>query len=272
MDKHRCLLDSEGTGIEDGRAHGRAPSNKRRLLIAGLVAAVTGIALWGLHMCGSSVGPAWLSPANRTDTAAALSKSDKVQVELFVMSQCPDAVKVEGVFGNVVREVYSIMDVQLNFIGRPNPNATYGVDCKHGDSECRGNIDELCALAHGGGDLPAFWRFLSCLNARFRDIGRDSDLSLKCASSAGLDTSAFFNCATTLEGRQLLKQSAENAQFAAVNTSATVFIDGQSRCVEDAGWRDCPGGHAATDFIRDICAAYKGPRPRPSICAEFPSL
>ncbi|KAJ2473294.1 hypothetical protein GGI02_000964 [Coemansia sp. RSA 2322] len=196
------------------------------------------------------------------------TRNEKVLVELFVMSRCPDAVKVEDVFSNVVPSVHSIMDVQLNFIAALNPNATYGAQCEHGDAECRGNIDELCALKHRP-DLPSFWRFLSCLNSHFDDIGRDSDLSLKCANSAGLDTAAFLACCSQSEGRSLLKQSVENALFAGVARSATVFINGKLRCVEDGGWRDCPGGHTPSDFIRDICMAYKGSTPRPSICAQY---
>ncbi|KAI8326110.1 hypothetical protein GQ54DRAFT_241176, partial [Martensiomyces pterosporus] len=183
------------------------------------------------------------------------TKSDKVLVELFVMSRCPDALKVEDVFSSVVPAVYSIMDIQLSFIAALQPNATYGATCMHGDEECRGNIDELCALKHRP-DLPSFWRFLTCLNSRFADIGRDPDLSLKCASSAGLDTAAFLTCATQGEGLALFKQSVENAQFAGVKTSATVYIDGKLRCVEDGGWRSCPGGYRPADFIRDICGAY----------------
>ncbi|KAJ2744037.1 hypothetical protein GGI20_003283, partial [Coemansia sp. BCRC 34301] len=207
------------------------------------------------------------------DTAKALdggttAKSDKVLVELFVMSRCPDAIKVEEVFSSVVPSVHSIMDIQLNFIAALNPNATFGAECKHGDAECRGNIDELCALRHRP-DLPSFWRFLMCLNSHYEDIGRDDDLSLKCASSSGLDTAAFLACSLQNEGRSLFKQSAENAQFARVSTSATVFINGKPRCVEDGEWYDCPGGHSPDDFIRDICAAYKGSVPRPSICAQY---
>ncbi|KAJ1728615.1 hypothetical protein LPJ61_003940 [Coemansia biformis] len=196
--------------------------------------------------------------------------SDKVLVELFVMSRCPDAVKMETVLGSVIPEVHSIVDLELKFIGTLDPNRTLGARCLHGDKECQGNIDELCALAHSGGDLPAFWRFLTCLNGHFKSIGEDADLSLGCASSAGLDTAAFATCTTSKEGRALLQQSVENSQFAGVNTSATLFVAGNRRCVEDGGWRECPGGHEPDDFIRDICAAYRGSRPRPSICAQYP--
>ncbi|KAJ1894932.1 hypothetical protein LPJ66_004892 [Kickxella alabastrina] len=199
----------------------------------------------------------------------ALTKGEKVLVELFVMSRCPDAVKVEDVFSQVIPAVYPIIDVQLNFIAALDPNATYGAQCKHGDEECLGNIEELCALHHRP-DLMSFWRFLMCLNSRFEGIGKDSDLALKCASSAGLDTAAFLACTVQSEGRALFKQSVENSLFARVNTSATVYINGKLRCVEDNGWRDCQGGHRPGDFIRDICAAYKNSGPRPSICGQYP--
>ncbi|KAJ2780163.1 hypothetical protein H4R18_003611 [Coemansia javaensis] len=208
----------------------------------------------------------WLPRGPETKAAA----GDRVLVELFVMSRCPDAVKVEAVFADVVPAVHAIMDVELKFIGAPDPNATTGVRCKHGDAECQGNIDELCALAHSRGDLPGFWRFLGCLNGRAADIGRDSGLALQCASAAGLDTAAFVACTTSKEGRARLLQSAVDSQRAGIATSATVRIDGHTRCVEDGGWRDCPGGHGASDFIRDICAAYRGARPRPSVCAQYP--
>ncbi|KAJ2860967.1 hypothetical protein GGI22_002573, partial [Coemansia erecta] len=78
----------------------------------------------------------------------------KVRVEFFVMSRCPDAVKMEQAFSQVVDSVHSIMDVQLSFIAKPDANATLGAVCKHGEYECRGNIDELCGLQHKL-DLPS---------------------------------------------------------------------------------------------------------------------
>ncbi|KAJ2777522.1 hypothetical protein GGI15_004478 [Coemansia interrupta] len=208
----------------------------------------------------------------RSNSAGSLEqltvKGDKVLVELFVMSRCPDAVKVEDVFSRVVPEVQSILDLQLNFIAKLDPNATYGAQCKHGDAECRGNIDEICGLRYGP-DLATSWWFLQCLNGQFEHIGKDPDLSLKCASSAGLDTAAFLACVEQAEGRELFRQSVENTLFAGVERSATVYIDGKPRCVRDGDWHDCEGGYAPGDFIRDICAAYKGSLPPPTICDQY---
>ncbi|KAJ2513490.1 hypothetical protein H4217_006312 [Coemansia sp. RSA 1939] len=204
-----------------------------------------------------------------TSSSSSIADEKKVQVEFFVMSRCPDAVKMEQTFSRVVDAVHSIMEVQLSFIARLDPNATTGAVCKHGEYECLGNIDELCALRHRL-DLPSFWRFLGCVNSRVEDIGRGRDLALRCASAAGLDTAAFLACTNQGEGRALFRQSVENAVFAGVETSATVFVAGKKRCVEDGGWRECPGGYRPEDFIRDICAAYKGSAPPPSICAQYP--
>ncbi|KAJ2803798.1 hypothetical protein H4R21_001892 [Coemansia helicoidea] len=233
-----------------------------------LACAASLAALVLLQMCGWKACQWWPS-ADLGRTAHAAS-SDRVLVELFVMSRCPDAVKMETALSDVVLAVHSIIDVELKFIGSLDPNATLGAQCKHGVDECQGNIDELCALAHSGGDLPAFWRFLTCLNRNMDSIGGDAGFTLECASAAGLDTAAFATCATTKEGRGLLRQSIENSQFAGVSTSATLYLAGEKRCVEDGGWRECPGGHTPDDFIRDICAAYRGSQPRPSLCAEFP--
>ncbi|KAJ2548011.1 hypothetical protein EV175_004997 [Coemansia sp. RSA 1933] len=208
--------------------------------------------------------------AYNTEEYASMSEADeKVRVELFVMSRCPDAALMEKTFSSVVDAVHPIMDVQLSFIATLDPNATTGAVCKHGENECRGNIDELCALKHRR-DLLSFWRFLNCLNAKPGDIGKGTELALRCASAAGLDAAAFLACTSQTEGRTLFKQSVENALFAGVSTSATVYIAGKKRCVEDSGWRECDGGHDPRDFIRDICAAYKGTVQPPSVCAQFP--
>ncbi|KAJ2775846.1 hypothetical protein IWQ57_000003 [Coemansia nantahalensis] len=232
-----------------------------------LACAASLAALVLLQMCGWKACQWWPS-ADLGRTAHAAS-SDRVLVELFVMSRCPDAVKMETALSDVVLAVHSIIDVELKFIGSLDPNATLGAQCKHGVDECQGNIDELCALAHSGGDLPAFWRFLTCLNRNMDSIGGDAGFTLECASAAGLDTAAFATCATTKEGRGLLRQSIENSQFAGVSTSATLYLAGEKRCVEDGGWRECPGGHTPDDFIRDICAAYRGSQPRPEAAASM---
>lgn len=39
------------------------------------------------------------------------------------------------------------MDLKLEYIGQIDDEAQFGVDCMHGDLECAGNIQQLCARA-----------------------------------------------------------------------------------------------------------------------------
>ncbi|KAI9501107.1 hypothetical protein BX070DRAFT_177750, partial [Coemansia spiralis] len=174
----------------------------------------------------------------------------KVPVEFFVMSRCPDAALMEQVFAEVVPQVHTIMDVKLNYFAKLDSNSTLGAKCAHGEAECHGNIHELCALKHTK-ELPLFWRFLVCLNKKLDMVG-DMDFTLECASAAGLDTAALLQCVGGQEGKELFRQSVENTVYSGVKRSATVFVAGQKRCVEDSGWRECPGGHRPEDFVRDI--------------------
>ena len=64
--------------------------------------------------------------------------ASKVSVELYVMSQCPDAEECERVFHSVMSEVNDIAVIRNDYIGVLDPNAKYGVACKHGDQECLG--------------------------------------------------------------------------------------------------------------------------------------
>lgn len=70
-----------------------------------------------------------------------------------VMSRCPDAHAAEQlmdrVFGSQSSQgvVRDLIDPDLLFIGSLNEAASpYGVECKHGASECRGNVQQLCMM------------------------------------------------------------------------------------------------------------------------------
>ena len=84
---------------------------------------------------------------------------------------------------------------------------TIGVDCPNGYSECRGNIDQLCAMHHYSRSVPAlsksfnhseaqgtWWKFVQCLNEHPERIGELVDpyiaeYSKDCAKSVGIDWS-----------------------------------------------------------------------------------
>ncbi|GAA6023315.1 hypothetical protein JCM10207_006231 [Rhodosporidiobolus poonsookiae] len=224
----------------------------------------------------------------------ATTNSTPVHLQLAVMSRCPDAQLCEAVFDRVLEQrtdvqgdkvlVGELVDVELVFIARPNSTATYGVTCMHGDLECRGNIQELCAAKHwaegekGGrkegegsesgeeegvevmvGGLKGergwegWWNFLQCLNyGETGSIGTDAKAK-ECAKVVGRTWDGpVAACVDSHEGRDLLLASVKEAQKLEATKSCTMLLEGKQVCIHDGTWKSCPGGHEVGDFVRLI--------------------
>ncbi|CDO71332.1 hypothetical protein BN946_scf184908.g90 [Trametes cinnabarina] len=188
----------------------------------------------------------------------------KVPVVLGVMSRCPDAILCETVFDRVLERVSSKVDLTLTFIGTINASEPeFGVTCKHGPEECAGNVQELCAIKHA--PTRRWWSFVQCLNFQGRsEIGKP-EKALQCAKTAELDweNSGVGACAgldgsgKADEGVRLLQQSVTTTQEMGIEKSCTVVINGKQVCIHDETWKECEGGHAPKDFIRQIEEEYE---------------
>jgi len=177
----------------------------------------------------------------------------RVPVTLGVMSKCPDAEIFESVFDKTLADVDSLVDLRLTYIGQLNETMQpYGVECKHGPSECDGNVQQLCVAAHAR-TQKEWWNFIQCQN--FQNLNKVGDVSLatQCAKVVGRDWVAdFSDCYTGSEGRSLLQDSVKFAQAANITKSATLLVNDQLVCIRDGAWKDCPSGHAPEDFKRVI--------------------
>lgn len=94
----------------------------------------------------------------------------------------------------------------------------FGVTCLHGPTECRGNVQELCAIKYT--PSSTWWRFVQCQNFEGRWKVGVPDVALKCAKSSGIDweNSGVGECVgldasgTAPEGVALLKESVLQTQ------------------------------------------------------------
>lgn len=100
----------------------------------------------------------------------------------------------------------------MAYIGSLNSSYTpYGVACKHGPSECDGNVQQLCVRQHTHG-IKEWWNFIQCSNYGKLDKVGDISLAKQCAKVIGKDwDSDFSNCYTGKEGRSLLQKSGMSA-------------------------------------------------------------
>ncbi|KAF2752740.1 hypothetical protein EJ05DRAFT_267518 [Pseudovirgaria hyperparasitica] len=174
------------------------------------------------------------------------------------MSKCPDARDcLQKLILPVMANVSDKVDFTLSFIGKVT-NHDDGVECMHGQTECLGNIIELCA-ADVYPDPKSYLPFTNCLSQRYRDIPNESLLK-DCTMEYGLDFDKINHCMSKDDGAYamgLLRDSVQRSKDNGVKTSCTIRLEGKTRCVRDGGkWKDCEGGNKPKDLIEEIEELY----------------
>jgi glutaredoxin len=188
--------------------------------------------------------------AKETSTTDVALKDNAVKLEFYVMSQCPFGVKVEDAITPVLEKIGDYVDFHLDFIVTPQADGTF--KSLHGQPEVDGNIVQLCARKL----YPKkYLKFVGCQNKNYRAIPGNWE---GCSKELGFDEKAMAQCKDGQEGKDLLKESAAKAKARAARGSPTIFMN-------DAKYS---GGRKTNDFMRSICQAIKGDKPK--ACGEIP--
>ncbi|KAI8942680.1 hypothetical protein NX059_000730 [Plenodomus lindquistii] len=191
-----------------------------------------------------------------------LEKDTKVELEVHIMSKCPDARDcIQKLVVPTMAEVADKVNFTLSFIGSVT-NEDDGVQCKHGQTECLGNILMLCAASEYP-DPKSYLGFSNCLISDYAEIPSQT-LAEDCALEHGLDFGVLNDCMSRDSGGYgmgLLRRSVLHSQEVGVQTSCTIRLDNKVRCVYDGGeWKDCDNGERPEDLIHDIERLYNEAR------------
>jgi len=184
---------------------------------------------------------------------------DLVRVDLFVMAKCPDAYTCETVYAPVIAKVGSIVDLHLDYIAEVDPNSQTGFDCMHGEDECVGDIQQLCAYSHYQSNYT-WWNFVLCEDQDQDNIPYNGE---DCCSQSDMDYNVINNCATGSEGVTLMTNSINYTNSKNVQVSCTIYISDQEFCVHNGDWEDCKT-HDLGGIIEYICSQYTGTNPPPA--------
>ncbi|KAL2003214.1 hypothetical protein VTN02DRAFT_4621 [Thermoascus thermophilus] len=213
--------------------------------------------------------------AGKDDQTIPTGSSKKVPLEAHIMSKCPDAQDcLQQLIVPAMERISDKVDFRLSFIGSVS-NKTSEVDCKHGPTECIGDMLILCAShlpfppnssssdssltttttttsASSNQKIPTVrWLgFANCLISSYERIPERTFVQ-SCALEHGIDFDALNKCAsqqedyddgsdggdkdTPLSGIALLRKSAVRSQRLGVTTSCTVRLDEKVWCVRDGG-------------------------------------
>ncbi|RPB23116.1 hypothetical protein L211DRAFT_771220, partial [Terfezia boudieri ATCC MYA-4762] len=190
----------------------------------------------------------------------------KVQLEIHIMSKCPDArdCMEDLVFPALGKLGPEMVDFRMSFIGKTVPD-NGGVTCMHGPGECLGNMVHLCGAklypySHAAEKQnTTFIQFSQCLVHNYGKLP-DKSFIEDCATEGKVDFQKINECVSDQGfegGIELLKSSVEWSEHLGVRTSCTIRLAGQRRCVRDGGkWKDCEGGSRVEDLVKDVKAKY----------------
>lgn len=165
----------------------------------------------------------------------------RVEVEVFVMSKCPYSAKVQESMVEVLERVGGYVEYEQHFVGTEESGSP---SCLHGESECKGNVVQLCAAEHAPESLV---ELSGCMA---RNQAAIPDIWVACARGMGMDEeqgNEVNDCVKGQEGQELLEKSFAIAAERGVNESPTVYIGGQEH----------GGGLSAGDLVAAICEAIE---------------
>ncbi|KAL9601051.1 MAG: hypothetical protein Q9219_002760 [cf. Caloplaca sp. 3 TL-2023] len=131
------------------------------------------------------------------------------------------------------------------------------VHCKHGPSECLGNMVELCAADLYPNKPIVSLGFSNCLTASYSKVP-ERELVESCALEHGVSFDNLNSCISEEgKGLDLLMQSVERSQAAGVTKSCTVRVDNTMWCIRDgAQWKNCEGGSDVESLVKEIEKLY----------------
>ncbi|BDD55157.1 hypothetical protein MAP00_000704 [Monascus purpureus] len=224
------------------------------------------------HRHGTSLTSGALDRVHGCHEGASPSSNVKVPLEVHIMSKCPDARDcLQQLVVPAMEKVDDIVDFRLSFIARVS-NKSAEIFCKHGPTECIGDMLILCAanLPFSAGEETGLGISEKSLTPTVRSLGfanclidsyeriPERTLVENCALEHGIDFDALNRCASKENvivsdgdgdgddlpgGLALLRESALRSEALSVQTSCTIRLDKKVWCVRDDGvWRDCAQG------------------------------
>jgi len=173
-----------------------------------------------------------------------------LQVDLFVMSQCPYAVQAEEALFPALDRLGPDARFRIHFIGGVGEDGS--LDSMHGEDELTGDLLQVCATEK----VPAQIRpLILCMN---RDPSAIPGNFVECARSLGIDPGPVTACAEGDEGKKLLGESFRLAEGTGIGGSPTLLLGGAPY----------EGPRTTDAYLRALCRAFSGPKPK--TCQELP--
>jgi predicted DsbA family dithiol-disulfide isomerase len=142
------------------------------------------------------------------------------KLEVFIMSQCPYAVRGLNAMKEVLRQFDNDIKFEIHFIAEEQGE---GFKALHGQPEVEENIRELCVIKY----YPDAFKFMDYIWCRNENV-RSGDWT-PCTGNNGIDTTMIDLCYTGGEGKDLLREDIKIAQGLGIQGSPTWVVNGRHK-------------------------------------------
>jgi len=194
-----------------------------------------------------------------------ISKTEKPNVKLFVMSYCPYGNQAEDVIIPVVDLLKDMADIELHYVIYSNYGQKYPTDCldkenkycsMHGVQELNQGVRELCVQKY---QKEKLWSFVKEMNAG--STSQDSDSKWEAiAKKLDIDVAKIKTCqkneATTLLDQEIALTSKDYQvqDPTSHQGNATEKISGSPTIIINDMYYD--GARSTSDYQAAICGAF----------------
>lgn len=180
---------------------------------------------------------------------ANVANADKINFDLYVMSQCPYGTQAEEAVMGAMDGFEDYVNFNVEYIAKANPDGTF--QSLHGEPEVQGNLHQLCVKTKAP---DKFWDYLKCQNPNYQDITSTFE---SCAKEVGLNYDDIKACAEGDEGTNLFKESIAKSDAVKATGSPTFYIAGQQYT----------GNRTPVALQRALCAALDNKAKK---CGDIP--
>lgn len=158
-------------------------------------------------------------------TCEDLKKTDKAELEAFVVSQCPFGLQMQRVLADVVKNAPALAsNIKVRYMGEV---ANGKITSMHGDKEAQENLKQICIREE---QASKYWAYVSC----YMKAGETDS----CLTSTGIDKAKLTKCTTDAnKGLAYAKVDFDLNTKYSVTGSPTLILNGESVSEFDFGGR-----------------------------------
>jgi len=182
-------------------------------------------------------------------TATEVTKTDKPELDAFVVSSCPYGLQMQRAIVEAVKNSPSLAaNIVIRYIGSIT-NGT--IDSMHGPEEAAENLRQICIRQE---QPTKFYNYLACYMKKTTataSSGMPLGDSKGCQASTGIDTSKLNSCVSDKnKGVAYAKKDFDLATKYNVSGSPALVLNGAS--IDETGY----GGRSADGVRSMVCAGF----------------